>query len=55
MAARREARLEADGSFARRSPPLSFSEWVRLDRPDVHEVEVGVIRRALESMTELVR
>jgi hypothetical protein len=55
MAARREARLEADEMFARRSPLLSFGEWVALGQPEVHEVEVGVIRRAVSAMTELVR
>ena len=55
MAARQEARLEADELFARRSPLLDFQEWVELDRPEVHEVEVGVFRRAVEAMTELVR
>jgi hypothetical protein len=55
MAARQEARLEADELFARRSPLLDFADWVRLDRPDVHEVEVGVIRRSIAAMTELVR
>ena len=53
--AHQEARLEADELFARRSPLLDFQEWVELDRPEVHEVEVGVFRRAVEAMTELVR
>lgn len=55
MAARQEARLEADELFARRAPLLDCAEWVDLDRPDVHELEIGVIRRAVEAMTELVR
>jgi hypothetical protein len=55
MAARQAARLEADETFERRQPLLSFTEWQSAGNPDVHEVEAGVLRRAVQSFTELVQ
>jgi hypothetical protein len=55
MAARQAARLEADETFERRQPLLSFTEWQSAGKPDVLEVEAGVLRRAVQSFTELVQ
>ena len=53
MAARQAARLETAENFDKSHPLLDFADWQQAGQPDVPEV--GVIRRAAQTLTELVR
>jgi hypothetical protein len=52
---RQDARVEAAEAFERREPRLEFADWQQLGRPEVHGVETGAFRRAMQTFTELVQ